>query len=65
MPRERYFKYLPSLPYDAFDDSGQKKVVTDIFKRVRATLQARTDNTIEFQFGSSPQQQQQYITNIQ
>ncbi|HIA11315.1 MAG TPA: hypothetical protein EYO59_00050 [Chromatiaceae bacterium] len=50
MPRERYFKYLPSLPYDAFDDSGQKKVVTDIFKRVRATLQARTDKTIYYKY---------------
>lgn len=50
MPRDRYFKYLPTLPYDSFDDSGQKKVVTDIFKRVRATLQARTDKTIYYKY---------------
>ena len=50
MPRDRYFKYLPTVPYDAFDDSGQKKVVTDIFKRVRATLQARTDKTIYYKY---------------
>jgi hypothetical protein len=50
MPTERYFKHLPTLPYDAFDDSGQKKVVTDIFKRVRATLQARTDKTIYYKY---------------
>jgi hypothetical protein len=50
MPRERYFKYLPTIPYDAFDDSGQKKVVTDIFKRVRATLQAKTDKTIYYKY---------------
>ncbi len=50
MPRDRYFKFLPTLPYDAFDDSGQKKVVTDIFKRVRATLRARTDKTIYYNY---------------
>ena len=46
----RYFKYFPTVPYETFDGSGQYKVVTDIFKRVRATLEARTDKTIYYNY---------------
>jgi len=46
----RYFSYFPTLPYDTFDDSGKTRIVTDIFKRVRATLEARTDKTIYYKY---------------
>lgn len=46
----KYFNYLPTLPYDTFDGTNQYKVVTDIFKRVRATLEARTDKTIYYNY---------------
>lgn len=46
----KYFKYLPTLPYDTFDGSSQYKVVTNIFKRVRATLEARTDKTVYYNY---------------
>ena len=46
----RYFKYFPTVPYETFDGYGQYKVVTDIFKRVRATLEARTDKTIYYNY---------------
>jgi hypothetical protein len=45
-----YFKYFPTVPYDTFDGSGQYRVVTDIFKRVRATLGARNDKTIYYNY---------------
>ena len=45
-----YFKYLPTIPYDTFDGSNQYKVVTNVFKRVRATLEARTDKTIYYNY---------------
>lgn len=41
---------MPTLPYDTFDGSGQYKVVTDIFKRVRATIEARQDKTIYYNY---------------
>ena len=46
----RYFSYFPTVAYDTFDDSGKSKVVTDIFKRVRATLEARQDKTIYYTY---------------
>ena len=45
-----YFNYLPTIPYETFDGSGQYKVVTDVFRRVRATLEARTDKTIYYNY---------------
>lgn len=45
-----YFSYFPTVAYDTFDDSGKSKVVTDIFKRVRATLEARSDKTIYYTY---------------
>lgn len=50
MAHGRYFKYLPTVPYETFDGSNQYKVVTDIFKRVRSTLEARTDKTIYYDY---------------
>ena len=50
MPYGNYFSYLPTVPYETFDGSGRYKVVTDIFKRVRATLQAKTDKTIWYNY---------------
>ena len=46
----QYFNRIPTIPYEAFDGSGEYKVVSDIFKRVRATLQARTDATIYYNY---------------
>ena len=46
----RYFSYFPTVPYDTFDGSGKLKVVTDVFKRVRATLEAQTDKTIYYNY---------------
>jgi len=46
MPYDKYFSYFPTVPYELFDGSTKHKVVTDILKRVRATLEARTDKTI-------------------
>ena len=46
----QYFRTIPTLPYEAFDDSGEYKVVVDVFKRVRATLKARTDATIYYDY---------------
>ena len=43
-----YFSYFPTVPYETFDGSGRYKVVTDIFKRVRASVQARSDQTISY-----------------
>lgn len=43
-----YFRTFSTIPYETFDGSGQYKIVTDIFKRVRATLEARTDKTIYY-----------------
>lgn len=50
MPYNKYFSYLPTVPYEIFDGSNQYKVVTDIFKRARATLEARTDKTIYYRY---------------
>ena len=41
---------MPTVPYDTFDGSGEYKVVTDVFRRVRATLEARTDKTIYYNY---------------
>ena len=46
----QYFRTIPTLPYEAFDGSGEYKVVVDIFKRVRATLRARTDATLYYDY---------------
>ena len=45
-----YFSYFPTVPYETFDGSGRYKVVTDIFKRVRASVQARSDRTISYEY---------------
>ena len=45
-----YFNYLPTIPYETFDGSGEYKVVTDIFKRCRATLQAREDRALYYKY---------------
>jgi hypothetical protein len=50
MPDGVYFSYMPTVPYDTFDGSGEYKVVTDVFRRVRATLEARTDKTIYYNY---------------
>jgi len=50
MPSGKYFDYFSTVPYEAFDGSGEYKVVTNIFKRVRATLEARTDKTIYYNY---------------
>jgi hypothetical protein len=50
MPDGIYFSYMPTIPYEAFDGSGQYKVVTDIFRRVRATLESRQDKTIYYNY---------------
>lgn len=50
MPDGHYFSYMPTVPYESFDGSGQYKVVTDVFKRVRATLEARQDKTIYYNY---------------
>ena len=49
MPND-YFGYFPTVPYETFDGSGKYKVVTDIFKRVRASLQAREDQTVSYEY---------------
>ena len=49
MPND-YFAYFPTVPYETFDGSGRYKVVTDIFKRVRASIQAREDQTISYEY---------------
>lgn len=46
----KYFSYLPTIPYKTFDDTTDYKVVTNIFKRVRATLEARTDKSIYYDY---------------
>lgn len=50
MPSGVYFSYFPTIPYEAFDGSGEYKVVTNIFNRVRATIEARTDKTIYYNY---------------
>ena len=45
-----FFKYFPTIPYDSFDDSLQHKVVTDIFRRVRSTLEARQDRSVYYKY---------------
>ena len=50
MPYGKYFSYLPTIPYTTFDDTNQYKVVTNIFKRVRATLEARTDRSVYYEY---------------
>lgn len=50
MPYGDYFGYFPTIPYETFDGSGKYKITTDIFRRVRATLQARTDKTIYYNY---------------
>jgi len=50
MPDGVYFSYMPTVPYDTFDGSGEYNVVTDVFRRVRATLESRTDKTIYYNY---------------
>ena len=45
-----YFRHFPTIPYETFDGSGQYKVVIDIFKRVRATLAARQDSSVYYNY---------------
>jgi hypothetical protein len=45
-----YFSQIPTIPYETFDGSGKYKVVVNAFTRVRATLQARTDATIYYNY---------------
>ena len=47
MPTD-YFGHFPTVPYETFDGSGRHKV--DIFKRVRASLQAREDQTVSYEY---------------
>jgi len=61
MPNGRYFSYLPTIPYRAFDGSTEYKVVTDIFKRVRATLEARTDKTIYYNYRVQEGQKPEHV----
>ena len=46
----KYFRTIPTLRYETFDDSMQSKVVTNIFTRVRAKLEARTDRAIFYTY---------------
>ena len=46
----KFFKYFPTIPYDTFDDSLKHKVVMDIFRRVRVTLQARADRFVYYDY---------------
>lgn len=46
----KYFSYFPTLPYDTFDNSGKTRIVTDIFKRVRSTLESRTDASVYYNY---------------
>jgi len=46
----KYFSYMPAIPYSTLDGGVNYKVVTDIFKRVRATLEAKTDKTIYYKY---------------
>jgi hypothetical protein len=46
----KFFKYFPTIPYDTFDDSLKYKVVMDIFRRVRVTLQARADHFVYYNY---------------
>ena len=61
MPNGKYFSYLPTIPYRAFDGSTDYKVVTDIFKRVRATLEARTDKTIYYNYRVQEGQKPEHV----
>ena len=45
-----YFKYFPTRTYDSFDGTTQQKVVKDIFRRVRASLEARQDHAIYYNY---------------
>jgi len=57
----KYFSYFPTVAYDTFDDSGKSKVVTDVFKRVRATLEARTDKTIYYTYNIQEGEKPEHI----
>lgn len=45
-----YFKYIPQLAYETFDDSNQYKFAQNIFIRVRATLAARMDGAVYYDY---------------
>jgi len=55
----KYFKAIPTIRYDSFDDTGNSKVVTNIFARVRAKLEAKTDRAVYYKYtvpdGQSPE----------
>ena len=61
MSHGKYFNYLPTVPYETFDGSTRYKVVTDIFKRVRATLEARTDKTIYYKYRVTEGQKPEHV----
>ena len=46
----KYFSNFNTIPYETFEDGTQYKIVKDVFKRVRATLLARTDKTIYYNY---------------
>ena len=50
MPNGYYFEYFPTILYETFVGEGKAKVVTDVFRRVRATLQARSDKSIYYNY---------------
>lgn len=54
-----YFRTIPTMRYETFDETRQSKVVTNIFTRVRATLEAKTDRAIFYTYelldGQSPE----------
>lgn len=62
MPNDNYFSYLPTIPYNTFDGSHKYKVVTDIFKRARATLEARTDKTIYYNYRVQDGQKPEHVS---
>lgn len=45
-----YFRTIPTLRYETFDGSGQSKVVTNIFSRVRAKLESQTDRAVFYTY---------------
>jgi hypothetical protein len=54
-----YFRTIPTFRYETFDGSGHSKVVTNIFTRVRAKLEAITDRAVFYTYdlldGQSPE----------
>ena len=46
----RYFRTIPTMRYETFDGSGQTKVVTNIFTRVRAKLATKKDRVVYYNY---------------